>query len=265
MKFQGHPCWYELGTSDPDAAASFYQRILGWSVGDSGMEGFDYRLAKVGDNAVAGLMNNGGQPGNPPPNWLVYYASDDIAVSCARITAAGGKVLKGPEMIPGTGLYAVVTDPQGAHFGMIQPDMSGMSAEDRAKVERGEGAFNQSKAGHGCWNELMTPDPDAGYRFYADLFGWTKGQGMDMGEMGIYQLVRRNGADIGAIMAQGNAPVPVWMPYFNVATSATATVEAIRAADGQVHHGPAEVPGPAYIAVSQDPQGAWFGTVSAQM
>src|SRR5690606_32905077 len=50
MNYHGNPCWYELGTGDLDAAAGFYGRILGWQVVDSGMEGFDYRLAKSGSD-----------------------------------------------------------------------------------------------------------------------------------------------------------------------------------------------------------------------
>jgi predicted enzyme related to lactoylglutathione lyase len=40
--------------------------------------------------------------------------------------------------------------------------------------------------------------------------------------------------------------------------------EAIASAGGSVRHGPVEVPGPAYIAVAQDPQGAWFAVVGGE-
>ena len=260
MSYHGNPCWYELGTSDLDGAAGFYRRILGWEVVDSGMEGFDYRLARSDGDMVAGLMSNAGQAGSPPPNWLIYFAVDDCDGRAADIEAAGGRVLKQPDDIPGTGRYAVVADPQGAVFGLLQPDMSGM---DEGAAEPG-GAFDQNKAGHGNWNELMSSDPEAAFAFYSGLFGWTKGEAMDMGEMGTYQLFRHKGADIGAMMGLGDAPVPAWLPYFGAADTATAAVEAIRAAGGTVHHGPAEVPGPAYIAVAQDPQGAWFAVVSAE-
>lgn len=263
MSYHGNPCWYELGTSDLDAAGGFYRRIFGWEVVDSGMDGFDYRLARSDDDMVAGLMSNAGQEGSPPPNWLIYFAVDDCDRSAADIGAAGGSVLKQPADIPGTGRYAVVADPQGAVFGLLQPDMSQMSEADRAKAETG-GAFNQNKAGHGNWNELMSSDPKAAFAFYSGLFGWAKGEAMDMGEMGTYQLVRRNGVDIGAMMGLGASPVPAWLPYFGAPDAATATVEAIKAAGGTVHHGPIEVPGPAYIAVAQDPQGAWFAVVSAE-
>lgn len=264
MSYQGTPCWYELGTSDLDGAGDFYTAILGWQIADSGMDGFDYRLAKSGDDMVAGLMSNTGQQGNPPPNWLLYFAVDDCDQTAADITAAGGAILKAPDDIPGTGRFAVAADPQGAVFGLLQPDMSQMSPADRAKAEAGEGAFNQKKAGHGCWNELMSTDPDAGFSFYAELFGWTKGDAMDMGAMGSYQLFRHKGTDIGGMMGLGDAPVPVWLPYFGVDGTVTKVIEAIGAAGGTVHQGPMEVPGPAWIAVAQDPQGAWFAVVGPE-
>lgn len=264
MRFQGSPCWYELGTTDLDAAGGFYARILGWQVTDSGMEGFDYRLAKSGGDMVAGLMSNAGQQGSPPPNWLIYFAADDCDQTAADIRAAGGTVCHGPADIPGTGRFAVVADPQGAVFGLLQPDMSQMSAEDRAKAEAGGGAFDPQKPGHGSWNELMSSDPQAAYGFYAGIFGWTKGDTMDMGAMGTYQLLRHNGADIGAVMGLGDAPVPVWLPYFGIDGPVTTVIDAIKAAGGIIHQGPMEVPGPAWIAVAQDPQGAWFAVTGPQ-
>ncbi|RUM95309.1 VOC family protein [Pseudaminobacter arsenicus] len=263
MSYHGNPCWYELDTSDLKGAGDFYSGILGWQVADSGMEGFEYHLAKSDGDMVAGMMSNVDQQGNPPPNWLIYFALDDCDKTAADIKAAGGKVYKEPADIPGTGRFAVVTDPQGAVFGLLQPDMSQMSEADRAKAEEG-GAFNQNKAGHGNWNELMSTDPQAGFAFYSGLFGWTKGEAMDMGDMGTYQLFRHKGVDIGGMMGLGDAPVPAWLPYFGVDGAVTKIAEAIKSAGGKVHHGPAEVPGPAYIAVAQDPQGAWFAVVGAE-
>lgn len=264
MSYQGNPCWYELGTTDLDGAGDFYGRILDWQVTDSGMEGFDYRLAQASNGLVAGMMSTAFQAGNPPPNWLIYFAVDDCDKSAAEIGTAGGSVRREPADIPGTGRFAIVSDPQGAVFGLLQPDMSRMSPEDRTKAEAGEGAFDQRKAGHGHWNELMSSDPQAGFAFYSKLFGWTKGQAMDMGDMGTYQLFRHRDIDIGAMMGLGNAAVPAWLPYFGTGRPVTETAEAIRAEGGKIHHGPVEVPGPMYIAVAQDPQGAWFAVVGAE-
>ena len=258
MDFQGNPCWYELATNDLNGAEGFYRDILDWKIADSGMPGFDYRLANVGDAMVAGLMTLPAEVSDMPPGWMIYFAVNDCDRFCQEAAARGATIYREPADIPGTGRFAILADPQGAAFAILQPNMT---PEDRARAEAGEGAFDQRKAGHANWNELMTPDPEAGFAFYARLFGWTKGRAMDMGEMGTYQLIQRNGQDIGAIQPQGNAPVPGWLPYFGVDGSVAAKADRIKAAGGKVHHGPAEVPGPAWIAIGQDPQGAAFAIV----
>ena len=85
---------------------------------------------------------------------------------------------------------------------------------------------------------------------------------MDMGAMGTYQLFRHKGADIGAMMGLGDAPMPAWLPYFGFGESIDKAAEMIKAAGGKVLHGPVEVPGPAHIIVAQDPQGASFAIVA---
>lgn len=262
----GNPCWYELTThkGSLQAAEVFYGEILGWKIEDSGMQEFDYHLARSGGDMVAGLMDMPDDVANMSPFWMIYFAVDDADRFVADAQAAGASIHRAPADVPGTGRFAVLADPQGAAFGILQPDLSTMSAEDIAKVEAGEAAFNQSRAGHGNWNELMSTDPAAGFAFYASLLGWTKGDAIDMGKMGTYQLIRRNGADIGAVMDLGDAPVPNWLPYFGVDGSVSERIDAIQAAGGSVHRGPVEVPGGTYIAVAQDPQKAWFALAGAK-
>ncbi len=254
-KVHGRPCWYELATSKGNlgAAERFYSDVLGWSVQDSGMEGFDYHLASAGGGMVAGLMERPDDAGARPPFWMIYFGVDDADKAAAAASAAGGKVHRAPADIPGTGRFAVLADPQGAGFGILQPE----------PMEEGPpagGAFDQTKAGHGNWNELMTTDPEAGFRFYSDLLGWQKSQAVDMGEMGTYQIFSHDGTDVGGMMRLGNAPVPAWLPYFGT-NGVEAAMGRIGAAGGKVAHGPMEVPGGAFIAVAQDPQGAWFAVV----
>lgn len=245
----GNPCWYELATSagDLQAAEDFYGAILGWTVSESGMEGFDYHLAKADDDMVAGMMVMPEAVSGMPPFWMIYFSVEDADAFVADATAAGASVHKDPEDVPGTGRFAILADPQGAAFGILQPDTG---------AEAGGGAFHPSKPGHANWNELMSSDPEAAFAFYSKMFGWTKGEAVGMGGEGVYQLVRRDGVDIAGMMGLGQAPVPNWLPYFGVA-SVSACIEAITRAGGTVHHGPMEVPG-GFIAIAQDPQGAWF-------
>lgn len=250
----GLPCWYELSTGDLAAAGDFYRSVLGWSIADSGMEGITYHLATADDGGlVAGIASIAGQDGAPPPNWLVYFATDDCDGTVAATRDAGGQVFMGPDDIPGTGRFAVLADPQGAAFGVLQP----LPMEDGSAGGR---AFDQRAAGHGNWHELMTTDPVAGFDFYASLFGWTRGEAMDLGEMGAYQLVRRGDADIGGVMGLGPSPVPFWLPYFG-ANGVEEAIRRITAGGGDLRMGPHEVPGGAFIAVATDPQGAAFAVV----
>lgn len=257
MGMQGTPCWFELDTTDLDASTAFYGQILGWQVADSGMPDADYRLASAPDGAMVAGLSSTDEQEQASPKWVVYFAVDDADATAGDVADRGGQTIVEPTDIPGTGRFAILTDPQGVAFGVLQP----LPMEDGSQGGR---AFDMEAPGHGGWIELMTTDPAAGCDFYADEFGWTKGESMDMGDMGTYQLFAHNGDDIGGMMGLGDAPVPAWLPYFTVANGVTASAEAITAAGGSVHHGPAEVPGGGHIAVCQDPQGAWFAILGTE-
>lgn len=251
-EMQGTPCWYELGTPDLDGAERFYGALLGWSVADAGMEGPEYRLASHGGDLVAGMMALADQKGGPPPNWTIYFAVDDCDATAGAVEKEGGRTHMPASDIPGTGRFAVLGDPQGAVFGVLQPlPMEGGGVGN---------AFDQKKESHGNWNELMSTDPAAGFDFYAGIFGWTKSSSVDMGEMGTYQIFAHHGADIGGMMGLGNAPAAAWLPYFGV-NGVDAAIGRITEAGGALIHGPQEVPGGAFIAVGRDPQGAHFAVV----
>lgn len=252
MSFHGTPCWFELATSDLDAAKSFYGAVFGWETSDSVMPDFEYRLASAGKDKVAGMMPLEMCPEGVPPNWLVYFAVDNCEAAAMDVAEAGGHVLQEPTVIPRTGQFAVLADPQGAVFGILEPEPMDTPPEG--------GAWDQRAAGHGNWLELMSTDPQAGMAFYCRLLGWAPDQAMDMGAMGKYHLFTHHGAQIGGMMGLGPAPVPNWLPYFGV-DDVAAAIKAIRGNGGTLSNGPVEVPGPALICVAQDPQGAWFAIV----
>ena len=190
---EGIPCWYELGTSDLTAASAFYADVLGWTIADAGMPGMDYRLGTATDGGtVSGMMALEGGDAAPPPYWMIYFTTEDCDARVAAIIEAGGTMLAAPADIPGTGRFAVVADPQGAAFGLLQPLPMDAPMEHPA--------FDQQAPGHGNWHELMSSDPEAGLAFYAEQFGWTKGDTMDMGEMGTYQIFGSGGQDLGGMM-----------------------------------------------------------------
>src|SRR5262245_34846874 len=107
-------------------------------------------------------------------------------------------------------------------------------------------------------------DLDREFAFYSRLFGWTKDRAIDMGSIGTYQTFATGGEPCGGMMnGCAQVPAPAWNHYIAVESVAKATDRA-QSRGAQVLHGPAEVPGSAWIVQARDPQGAPFAMVSAQ-
>jgi predicted enzyme related to lactoylglutathione lyase len=108
--------WNELASPDMDASAAFYRDLLGWQT--EPMEGSEmpYLIVKNAD----GQSNGGIRPVMPPgtpPHWLVYFGTDDIEASLAKVGELGGTALSDIIDI-GVGRIAPVQDPQGAVFAL---------------------------------------------------------------------------------------------------------------------------------------------------
>ena len=117
----GALCWTECYTLDQDKAKDFYTRLIGWSAADMPMEKMVYTMFKRGDGAsAAGLMKVPAEAQGMPPNWLSYFQTADLAKSTEKVKELGGNVVVGPMPIPNIGAFSIVTDPQGATFGLFQ-------------------------------------------------------------------------------------------------------------------------------------------------
>lgn len=247
--------WYELMTTDTAAAEAFYRSVVGWQTKDAGMPGIAYTLLSAGDVQMGGVM------ALPPealaagarPGWIGYLGVDDADASAARIRAAGGAVHRAPEDIPGIGRFAVVTDPHGAAFIVMQP----FSDEQPPQPAPGT-------PGHVGWHELHAGDLDSAWAFYAGQFGWTRDQAIDMGPVGTYQLFATGGPAVGGMMTKTpDTPAPMWLYYFNV-DGVDAAVARVVQGGGQVLFGPQQVPGGSWIVQCTDPQGGMFALVGMQ-
>jgi predicted enzyme related to lactoylglutathione lyase len=245
--------WYELLTKDADAAQSFYGAVVGWTYGDSGQPGMDYRIINAADTSIGGMMaitpemeGHGARPA-----WLGYITVDDVDTSVAGIVKAGGRVLMQAMDIPDIGRFALVADPQGAPFYVMRPIGEGTSYAF---------AFDTPREGHCAWNELVTSDQAAAWKFYGEQFGWVKDGDMAMGPMGSYDFIRHDFM-VGAMM-KGTPEMgpPHWNQYFRVPDIDVAKTT-IEAKGGKVINGPMEIPGGEFAMNGIDPQGAHFGLV----
>jgi predicted enzyme related to lactoylglutathione lyase len=244
--------WYELLTSDPDAAGAFFGAVLGWTVTNSQQPGMDYRIFNVGDVPVGGLMAlpPGAGESGMQPGWLGYINVADVDASVASIRAAGGAEHMPAMDVPNVGRMAMVADPQGAIFYVMTP----ISQEPST-------AFAARTPGHGGWNELHTTDWRAALSFYAAQFGWATESEMDMGPMGTYLLFNAGSSPaIGGMLNSSEAPRPHWLYYFNVAEIESAA-KRVSDSSGTVLMQPHQVPTGEWIVLARDPQGAMFALV----
>ena len=105
----------EFPATDIDRAQRFWSAVFGWSFGDSGMPGMDYRMARVNDNAGVALMP--GETGYP--NF--YFDTDDIDASIAKVREMGGTA-EDKSPVPTHGWFAACSDSEGNAFHLWQVD-----------------------------------------------------------------------------------------------------------------------------------------------
>jgi predicted enzyme related to lactoylglutathione lyase len=113
--------WNELESRDPEGAKRFYGAVFGWEFEDHEMGEMTYTEWQVEGRAVGGMANIEGRvPDEIPAHWMVYFGSVDADEAVAKIKELGGQVMFGPIDIP-AGRFAMVTDPHGAAFAVMQP------------------------------------------------------------------------------------------------------------------------------------------------
>jgi predicted enzyme related to lactoylglutathione lyase len=113
--------WAELSARGIDRAAEFYRSVFGWRAVIRDVEGAPpYTEFHLGDEAVAGGMEMMPMvPPEVPSYWLAYFAVDDVDEAFATALAADGREMLSPIDFPG-GRLAIVSDPQGAAFGLLR-------------------------------------------------------------------------------------------------------------------------------------------------
>jgi predicted enzyme related to lactoylglutathione lyase len=113
----GAVIWNELITNDP-GVVTFYQHVLGMTTAKMDMGDGEYTIFEVGGQQVGG--STAPQMPGVPNHWHVYFAVTDADAAAAKATEMGGTVMAAPFDTP-VGRMAVISDPQGAVFSIIQP------------------------------------------------------------------------------------------------------------------------------------------------
>ncbi|OIV35687.1 hypothetical protein BIV57_20235 [Mangrovactinospora gilvigrisea] len=246
----GAPCWIDLGTPDIDAARAFYGALFGWEGEPGPPETGGYVNFTLQGQMVAGAMPL--MDANQPPAWTVYFKTDDAEASVKAVEQSGGRTLSPPMKVMEFGTMAICAGPEGAHFGIWQPNL-----------HQGFGAMGDP--GTPCWFELNTADGAAARSFYEGALGWTASDEAMPG--GTYTTVTAPGAEMafGGITAPtpdvGKQTPSLWRPYFAVENADASTAKAVEKG-GKAVIEPTDIPSVGRFAALQDPWGASFSVLT---
>jgi predicted enzyme related to lactoylglutathione lyase len=109
--------WNELQTPDADAARSFFADVFGWTydVDENG-----YVTIVQDGRRHAGMMQIDESWGEVPPNWSIYFLVENLDETVGRVEELGGNILVPQTPAGEMGRFAVVQDPQGGVFSVIE-------------------------------------------------------------------------------------------------------------------------------------------------
>jgi predicted enzyme related to lactoylglutathione lyase len=250
----GRFVWYELATTDVDAAKAFYSAVLGWKTVETSGGSAGYTLFIAGDTPAAGLTKL------PPEairtgalaQWNGYVGVENVDAAAARAGQLGGTVYI-PPTDTAISRFSVIADPQMATLVLVK-------GRERGQEEAGQPGI----AGHVCWHELLTSDLDKAFAFYSALFGWKKTH-IRAGPEGTYQNFSIGAETVGGMSVKpADWPRSLWFYYFNV-TSAETAAKRVRHLGGQVLTGPTAVAGGARVLQCLDPQGVPFALIDTRV
>lgn len=242
-RMPGAPCWVSLLAHSLPATQQFYGALFGWEFRPGPQHLGPYARAYLGGREVAGL---GELPPDPdlPAAWTTYLATDDADATAERIRCCGGTVGVGPLDADNAGRMAIVSDPQGAVFGIWQGrTMTGTAVS--------------GEPGTPVWNVLVTQETHTVGPFYEKVFGHETEAGPAGADV---VTLRVKGRPVAAIHGVGQDLArergAYWMTYFAV-SDADAAARRVVELGGQVVR-PPEGSALGRVATVADSEGALF-------
>lgn len=242
----GEPCWIGLGTADATTAAAFYGAMLGWVCPEGPAEHGGFRTCLLDGTPVGGM---GATRGEAPQGWRTYFSVRDVEETIAKVQSAGGAVILPATDVGDAGRLAVLSDDQGAPFGLWQPlAFAGIG------VKNVPGSF--------AWCELISDSVDKSAEFYGVVFGWGLAAPSPGDPSGRREWLL-DGRAIAGVMPRPAAMPPEMKPYWDVFFEVADVARAVETAssNGATVLLPSLQIGHGEIAVFFDPTGAIFSVV----
>jgi predicted enzyme related to lactoylglutathione lyase len=116
----GEWIWSSLMTSDPEHSAAFYQSLFDYEVFEQTPGEQSQHLVLASGNFARVSINSLPAKGSTHPHWLNFVRVKDTVAAAQKVESLGGRILVQPRVDRHGGKIAVVTDPAGAPFGLME-------------------------------------------------------------------------------------------------------------------------------------------------
>jgi len=239
--------WHDLMTVDLERSKEFYEGLFGWTY-------FQQEMGPMGSYTVIHRQGQaiGGMVATEPrhgvlTHWLSYLSVTDVDGLCERMNEFGGNVAVEPRGLPGIGNFAILQDPEGGVFSVLQMG-DGMPAPERLRE-------------HGSiyWDQLLTRGSERAAKFYGAVCRWTVDR-YEMDDQGVYGVFKRGEEAVAGMLtlSGGDKRKPGWLVYVAV-DDIDESAEKVKQLGGDIVTGPDVVYGIGKYAVATDTTQGTFG------
>lgn len=109
--------WVELHSTSAVEDVAWLESVFGFSSKVREMAAGRYHVLEIDGVPRGGVMASSSEVSS----FVAWVAVDDLDATLAKVGPHGGKAVNGPFADPAVGRMAIVADPSGATFGLIQP------------------------------------------------------------------------------------------------------------------------------------------------
>ena len=116
----GSFCWNECGTRGAEKADAFYTKLFDWNIKSDDTSEMKYREFSLDKkHPFGGIYELTKEMKDVPPHWLCYFNVENCKKSTDLAKKMGAKTIMENKEIPEMGHISVISDPQGAVFGLF--------------------------------------------------------------------------------------------------------------------------------------------------